>query len=187
MSELDAVRKVAEGMDQGRLCTLLAEGGLLEKMAADLLPHLKALTETASQQGDAALEAKFAEGATFKLQYSGLSTFFGGLEKRIGAPDPNVDEAVKKEHVGEEDSNSKFTTSNYGITTTPKEEYYFVAQPGHLEAWPSETKGHERRHTITLDELKKRVAEQNEKLEKLEQTKLIEIEAIGGRLYTGPM
>ena len=188
MNELEAVRKVGETMDENRLRDLLAKGGLAGKVAAGLLPRLQELTKAALLKADCSLEAKFAEGARFQLQYSGLSNFFGGLEKRIGAPDPNVAEAVEKEHVHEADSQDYFTTSNYQITTTPETEYYFVVAPERLREWPCEkAPGRSCRQTLPLVELEKRLALQNQKLSELNEPHLTVIEAIGGRLYTGPM
>lgn len=141
---------------------------------------------------DVALEPKFAEGARFELKYSGLSDFFGGLEKRIGAPDPNVEEAVEKEHVDAADSQIEFTTSNYKVTTTPKIEYEFITQPEPSQMWPREEEwtdapGRSRRRPLALEELDRLMAEQNKRLEEISEPLLTQIEAIGGRLYTGPM
>ena len=43
------------------------------------------------------LQGKFLQDAADELNYSGLNTFFGGLEARIGPPDPNIREAMASE------------------------------------------------------------------------------------------
>jgi hypothetical protein len=60
------------------------------------------------------------------MKYGGLSTFFGGLEAKIGAPNPKVREAMEAEHTEALDSKDEFTADNYGITTTPQQEWRFV-------------------------------------------------------------
>jgi hypothetical protein len=40
-----------------------------------------------------------------------------------GAPDPNFSKGIKDEHTVLWGSDQEFTTSNYGLTTTPKKEY----------------------------------------------------------------
>jgi len=62
-----------------------------------------------------ALQQKFLEDGAGTLEYSGLSSFFGGLEAKIGAPDPKVYEAMEREHQLQRDSRRKFITANYGV------------------------------------------------------------------------
>ena len=81
------------------------------------------------------------EGKAFIMQYGGLSTFFGGLEAKIGAPNPKVRETMESEHTKAPDSQGEFTSGNYGITTTPQTEWWFIAEPGKEGiAWPVEEK-----------------------------------------------
>ena len=48
----------------------------------------------------AQLHAKFVqEGVAFTMSYGGLSAFWGGLEGLIGAPHPNLLQAVEREHL----------------------------------------------------------------------------------------
>ena len=75
------------------------------------------------------------------MQYGDLSTFFGGLEAKIGAPNPKVREAMESEHTTALDSQDKFTSGNYGITTTPQMGWLFIAEPGKEGVeWPAEEK-----------------------------------------------
>ena len=53
------------------------------------------------------------EGAGFTLAFGGLRTFFGGLEKLVGAPDAKLEGALYADHCKHEDSDLDFVTSNY--------------------------------------------------------------------------
>ena len=53
------------------------------------------------------------------MKYGDLSTFFGGLEAKIGPPLPKIQEGMEAEHTAASDSLDYFTTGNYGVTTTP--------------------------------------------------------------------
>ena len=50
------------------------------------------------------------------FEYGDVSTFFGGLVAKIGAPSAKVEEALLEEHTLRDDSIVPFTTSNYGVT-----------------------------------------------------------------------
>ena len=75
------------------------------------------------------LQDKFLQGGAGLLSYSGLNTFFGGLEAKVGSPQPDVHMAMAAEHMKKEDSIERITTENYGITTTSSIEWRFVAEP----------------------------------------------------------
>ena len=62
------------------------------------------------------------------LQYSSLSSFFGGLEALVGTPNPKVREFMAKEHLEQSDSKLEFKASNYDICTTSAVEWAFVKQ-----------------------------------------------------------
>ena len=75
----------------------------------------KTIRKAAAKDASAAANSssKFAvvePGAGFVLKYGDLSTYFGGLEGKIGAPDVKVREAIKKEHTESIDSHDEFTT-----------------------------------------------------------------------------
>ena len=130
------------------------------------------------------------------MQYGDLSTFFGGLEAKIGAPNPKVREAMEAEHTEALDSKDEFTASNYGIKTTPQKEWWFVtAEPGKegIE-WPTEAKlqgtaksRSKMRKPMPLGELQAKLDKFNAQLEAMGGSKLMIEEAFGARLYTGPM
>ena len=86
------------------------------------------------------------EEAAFTLAYGGMDTFFGGLERLLGPPSPNLQEAMRREHCASADSKEYFTSANYGVTTTSQIEWLFVVEPQdglrklRLAAWPHEQK-----------------------------------------------
>ena len=104
--------------------------------------------QTLQRAGDAVdhdIQSKFA--GSIEAAYSGLSTFFGGLEGVIGGPSPKVHEAMATEHTQGSEADELFTTGNYGLQTCAKIEWLFVAdedatpeQLG-LPSWPAESEG----------------------------------------------
>ena len=133
------------------------------------------------------------------LSYGGLSTFYSGLEGRIGSPSPSLHVSMEREHCREADSRDTFTASNYGVTTTAETEWWYVVDPDSkrleslkLSRWPEETHGIEtncRRSTEgqvpTL--FARRLQEINAELSHLKEPQLVFEELLGGRLYTGPV
>ena len=152
------------------------------------------------QDGAATFEAvsasKFA-GRT-ELDYGGLDVFFGGLEGKIGSPQPRVREAMEAEHTRRADSLERFTTGNYGVTTTSEIEFAIVTTPTadalarlRLAAWPAEAsdKLPDRsltRRAASLASFAPALAEVNQRLAAACQPALIEAELIALRMYTGP-
>ena len=149
---------------------------------------MSALTAHESPASGAELHSKFVQaGNSFTMNYSALSTFFGGLEAKIGPPNPKVRAAMVSEHTAAADSQDEFTTGNYCVTTTPQLEWWFVTEPerdGVL--WPLEKglRGSEEkmRQPLPLNELRARLEVENAKLRKLGESPLIEEEAFGARL-----
>ena len=129
---------------------------------------------------------------TFELKFANLSTFYGGLEAQIGPPEVHVALAIEFEHTSAADSNDAFTTSNYGVLTTPRTEYWFVAEPERDVDWPTETRladgaSEMRRRPLPSKELDTRLREKNVELRSLGEPELLREEGVGARLYTGPM
>jgi hypothetical protein len=166
------------------------------KSLADLVIQARA---AAKVRGDTAesRHAKFAE-STFVLAYTGLPTFFEGLQGRVGQPSPNLRLAMRTEHCSSTDSDIEFTTRNYGITTTPKIEWHAVLDPvdglAQLKrtGYPEETFGiaqaHKRANRLRpLKELLPALQEKNERLNALGEPPLLNDELLAGRLYSGPM
>lgn len=122
---------------------LLRDGSTVDKLARALWPCLVELA-TAEAATGSELQGKFLQDGAKLLKYSDLSTFFGGLEGVIGAPDPKVPEAIKREHAAgmAPDADRHFTTDNYEITSTSAIEFRFVDDPDNVpeQGWPQEQK-----------------------------------------------
>jgi hypothetical protein len=144
------------------------------------------------------LSSKFAE-STFTLSYGGLDTFFSGLEGRLGAPNPNLHEAMEREHCASADSHAEFQTPNYGVKTTSAVEWWVVVEPTParllelgLDSWPGETHScDDRRRRDFADDggglrplsaFERPLAEVNVRLAKLDQPEVLPDELIGGRI-----
>ena len=171
---------------------------LMPKGLGGLATHIWAAVRRLQRQEAptvAALSSKFLQqGNAFELRHASLDAFYGGLDAKIGPPDPNIAVAISNEHVASADSHDAFTASNYLIATTPATEFAYVLAPDGRAAdeWPREdpTKlpaTHLRRRPLALEALARRVAEQNARLASLDEPKLLLEEAHAARLYTGPM
>ncbi len=82
-----------------------------------------------------------------------------------GSPNPKLSEGLAKEHCEKAGSRVEFTTSNYGVTTTPEKEYRIST--GQLEC-PAEDmvdrKGRRVRVIYRIEELEKLVLSRRAKL-----------------------
>jgi len=214
VNELEFVLQLAAkggGAAAGRkaLVDLLGKGGALERLATKLWSGIEQLKKNEAHTG-AELQSKFLQEGAGMLSYGGLSTFYGGLEAIVGAPDPNVGEAMAKEHTQRADADAWFTAGNYGIRTTSAIEWRFVTCPeqgpdggakkgnqGGMPAWPQETKnltavrdgGVEvsiQRQPLAVDALAAATGARNARLRELKEPELRIEEAFGARLYTGP-
>lgn len=58
-------------------------------------------------------------------EFGSADSFFGGLDRLIGGPDPNLYAALRREH----DSQATFRTPNTQLETSPATEFNFVACP----------------------------------------------------------
>ena len=144
------------------------------------------------------MESKFAGAVA--LSYSGLDTFFGGLEGIVGSPNPKVLDGMRDDHLqgpGTE-SSDVFTTSNYGVETQSQIEWHFVASANatpeqlRIPCWPNESaeKLPDRtcaRRRRSLEALEAAVADNNRHLREANQPELMLEEIIAACLYTGPM
>lgn len=98
-----------------------------------------------------------------------------------GSPNPKFREAMSQEHR----STKKFTTTNYGVTTSPAEEWEAVVRS---DKRPHQTREDDRRRIPNLQELLEREAAEDEPKEQgAATTRLTEDEIIAIVLYTGPM
>ena len=185
--------------ESGRECvlSLLRDSSILGALADRIWSGVCELADArAAHAGE--LHDKFcAEGGSFTMSFSGLSTFFGGLEALVGAPNPCLIEAMRKEHCVAVDSQRDFVTPNYGITTTSQTEWLFVTDPLDglselgLADWPSEQvrvqDEMERRQPLPLSYFDERRAEVNARLAEEDVAAVGEAEFVACRLYTGPL
>jgi hypothetical protein len=213
-NELDALQSLARNPDlKQELRRRLTPGidALIDRLSSALEQLASGAAPTAEQ-----LQAKFMQDGAGLMAYGDLSSFFGGLEAMVGAPQPRVREAMAAEHTEQPDSHLEFTTENFGVTTTSATEWAFVAEPEsrpHHDAWPVEAKlvlarkpggnksarrgervaitAHERqmsrRMPMPIAELTSRVAERCVRLQEQGEPALTLEEAFGARLYTGPL
>jgi hypothetical protein len=189
--ELSATRALAS-MSEEALAGRLRTSGLVAALARGLRPALQQLL--AHREAEAQMRLghdKFQQQGAFELKFANLSTFYGGLEAQIGPPEVQVALAIEFEHTSAADSCDAFTTSNYGVHTTPRTEYWFVAEPEREVEWPAEAKlsdaSEMRRRPLPSKELDKRLGEKNVELRTLGEPELLREEGVGARLYTGPM
>ena len=187
-NELQAVRSLASSTEAA-LVDRLRAGGIAEALAKIIHPELQRLTEGASTGGE--LHGKFVQESKLSpMKYGDLSTFFAGLEGKIGAPEPQVRSAMECEHTSSADSDVEFTPTNYLVTTTPRKEWTFTVEPEKCDVWPTEQRAidsAQKRKPMLLPELRRKLDEVNAQLELLKEVKLMLEEAFGARLYTGPM
>ena len=213
VDELTALKSLAAS-DESTLDELLRSrlqagvGKLAHRIGTSLRKLASSDIVTAEQ-----MQEKFLQDKAGLLSYGGLSTFFGGLEAKIGSPNPSVHDAMAREHTAEGgDRHEEYVTGNYGVATTSAIEWAFVVTPEIQPdgGWPVETKlvleteaamgssrwsrlkttgsarRKERRKPMPLSELKLKVVERSLKLQKLKEPPMTLDEAIGARLYTGP-
>jgi serine/threonine-protein phosphatase 6 regulatory ankyrin repeat subunit B len=190
--ELAMTRSLSE-LGEAELARRLREADLPGCLAKTLYHELRELRANDTASELRVKHSKFVdEKLAFELEYADLSVFFGGLEAQIGPPEPQVLQAMEREHAGAEDSRDDFTAPNYGITTTPETEWWFVKQPSRQPSWPEETlriaeSPDKKRTPMSQSELDTALRRVNERLRKLGEAELIIPEGYGARLYTGPM
>jgi WD40 repeat protein len=111
----------------------------------------------------------------YKLKCGSVTDFHKGLSGRVGMPQLNFRNAMRQEHCERAGCEVKFTTGNYKITTTPKNEWNYVVNG----VAPPDTDMDHGRCIVPFQEL-------HQKSEK-DGLGLIEEEVIAIILYTGPM
>ena len=198
-SQLAFVRSLAAPSGLATILDLLRSGALLERVATDI--HCQAQTIAQAEATTAReLVSKFSQdGSSFSMAFSGLSTFFSGLEGLIGSPSPKLADAISREHCGASDSNEIFTTPNYSVHTTSAVEYHFVADPSSLsltklgrDTWPKEepttlSSPQNGRAPQPLAAFEEARASINARLGKLDAPPFGNEELIAARMYTGPL
>jgi WD40 repeat protein len=109
----------------------------------------------------------------YKMACGSISDFHKGLTGRVGMPHLNFKHAMRQEHCERAGCDVEFTTGNYNITTTPRQEWQYI-----VESVQCPHLAHGRR-IIPISELHQRKVSQD--------AKLCEEEVIAIVLYTGPM
>ena len=121
------------GEDDGRNAVrqLLVDGQAIDKLVDALWPSIADLSLAPTGPTEAEeLHSRFVHsGLGFELKYGDLHTFFGGLERIVGAPNPQVLDEVVAEHRERADADVVFATDNYRLHTTSRIELQFVAFP----------------------------------------------------------
>ena len=125
---------------------LLQRGGLLSKLSQELYRSANKLAG-AGAVSVTEMQSKFHDEAGFTLQFGGMDTFYGGLERLLGPPSPNLLEAMRRDHCASRDSFVYFNSANYDVHTTSQIEWLFVVDPegglGKLHGvdnWPVENR-----------------------------------------------
>lgn len=156
-------------------CT--AVGASLPQQAGSLFEELQR-----SFAAQFEIQAQMAAGASkfnvVKMACGGIEDFHEGLTGRVGMPHLKFKDAMRQEHCEKAGCNTSFTTGNYKITTTPKQEWLYIAgdESGQQIACPDMGHG---RQIVPISELMK--------LELAIDAKLTEVEMLAIVLYTGPM
>jgi len=181
-TELEAMQALGSGGVEA-LTDTIVKGGLVQRLVARLHPKLMALAAGEEVDSGVELHHKFVqEGNAFTFKYGDIASFYGGLEAKIGAPDNKILEAMRREHTAEADSSEQFTSSNYGVTTSPATEWAFVTEPEQRTTWPAETRidpSHARAplplRSFAADEdtLEKKLDEVNERLAALGESSML--------------
>ena len=91
-----------------------------------------------------------SRGNTFEGKFEKSDVFDEGLERYIGLPHPKVLEAIINEHWLAANSRTRYTTSNYGLECTPKEEFECVMNPDPRKTYPGAGDGPGLREILPL-------------------------------------
>jgi hypothetical protein len=150
--------------------------------------------QAASQFGSEVQEhinTKFTLDVALVGKFATLDDFYKGPEELIGTPNPKMMQGMQAEHCLRGNSRTEFTTDNYNVTTTPATEWEFVVEPKDGVAYPHTPK--DKAHWPNGMGWKGRSGREAEDLHVIMQRKqvalarLLKMEVIALRLYTGPM
>jgi ankyrin repeat protein len=186
----DAFREiVGRGEDQLRRLVDLTDSDVRSVSAAAcaaLRIHAVALHQelrhslSLATEMQAQIEAESSKFSVYTMSCGGIGDFHVGLTGRVGMPSLQFKDAMMREHCERAGCDLSFTTSNYKITTTPAQEWRYVAGDanGHPVPCPSSDMAHGRRIVLVEELLRRPISV---------RAKLIEAEMIAIVLYTGPM
>ena len=114
-------------------CAMVAS---LEGLTRCISDGLSSLREVFAIQDRNVHEQKDGLGSKFtvyKLACGNMADFHKGLYARIGSPNLDFEATMKAEHCSKAGCNVPFTTSNYGISTTPQLEWQYIVGNEQLE------------------------------------------------------
>ena len=184
----------------------LEEGRVLETLADCLSRSLTELQATRTATAEELHDKFVADSGNFKLQLGSLTQFFSGLSGLVGAPNPQVEQAMVREHCEMLDATIPFDLPNKKATTTSTIEWRFVADPAggadgqgasfvpypYTEVAtdtynPGAAKWKKLRKPLPFDHFEAELKRRNEELEKDDHAPVGKQEFWAVRLYTGPM
>lgn len=149
----------------------------LPKQTESLFEDLRS-SFTAQFEIQAATAAAASKFNVVKMACGGVANFHEGLTGRIGMPHLKFKDAMRQEHCDKAGYNVSFTTGNYKITTTPKQEWLYIAGDETGQQAPCPDMGHDRRIRLISELMNLQLAI---------DAKLTEVEMLAIVLYTGPM
>jgi len=96
------------------------------------MPLLQQTLVCAQAKARRVQEAQAAGGAKFGgvLKGGPYEAFLDGVTGIVGEPDADLEAGMRREHTELTDSDARFSTGNYGLTTSPKCEYELVEVGG---------------------------------------------------------
>ena len=172
----------------------LLMGGAIAKLASCLAESLSQLQEAQAVTATE-LHDKFAVNGSevFTLQLGGLEGFYGGLEALVGAPDPQVRQAMERDHCELDDASEPFEMPNRKAITTSVIEWRFVTNPAEgadgkgapFVPYPSPK---DERQPLPLESFEPELTRRNDELAQAGFKQAVGTEEFWAvRLYTGPM
>jgi ankyrin repeat protein len=188
----DALRTlVGRGSDQLlRVSQLSAEE--MQAAASSVCSHIPHEAKSIQEQLQRSFAAQFelltqsqADGGSKftinKMSCGCIEDFYAGLSNRVGMPHLDFKREMMREHCQRAGCDTEFTTGLYKITTTPKNEWLYVAgdENGQRVPCPAEFMTHNRR-IPALDELKNVLRQPG-------LAKLCDEEILALILFSGPM
>ena len=159
-------------MTQAQVQTSVSESvPLLVEIINKNIAAIREANETSAREhGKTSTDTKFS----FVIQGGGLEQYHGGVTEKVGEPHADIAKGMEIEHLHSGDSDIPFKTGNYGIVTTPRQEYMLVVSGG--EGLKAETVPRVLRPLHYY-----------QKLQTVKDAGLSDLEIIGIILYTGPM
>jgi ankyrin repeat protein len=110
-------------MDRAQFSAIV---NLSQPAMVQLLVDLAAQLAAVGKAQDGAGGSKFSG----ELKGGPLEDFYKGVTGVCGPPDADIEKGMREEHTERPDSHVEFSTSNYGVQTTPSKEWALVFEGG---------------------------------------------------------